>query len=74
MAFVVMVLTGCCVYCLCCRKRRQLSYQKEDRKMQKRREEAQKRNAERRADRKIRTDAIRQKYGLLTNEDDGELA
>lgn len=42
--------------------------------MQKRREEAQKRNAERRADRKFRTDAIRQKYGLLTNEDDGELA
>ena len=74
MAFVVLVIIGCCVYCLCCRNRRQVRYEREDRKMQRRREEAQRRNAERRAERKIRTDAIRQKYGLLTNEDDAEVA
>ena len=42
--------------------------------MQRRREETQRRNAERRAERRIKTDAIRQKYGLLTNEDDAEVA
>lgn len=73
-AFVVLVLIGCCVYCLCCRNRRQVPYEREDKKMQRRREEAQRRNAERRAERRIKTEAIRQKYGLLTNEDDAEVA
>ncbi|KAJ7390507.1 negative regulation of DNA damage response, signal transduction by p53 class mediator [Desmophyllum pertusum] len=73
-AFVVLVIIGCCVYCLCCRNRRQKSYESGDKKMQKRREETQRRNAERRAERRIKTDAIRQKYGLLTNEDDAEVA
>lgn len=73
-AFVILVIIGCCVYCLCCRNRRQVRYEREDKKMQRRREEAQRRNAERRAERRIKTDAIRQKYGLLTNEDDAEVA
>lgn len=51
-----------------------MRYEREDKKMQRRREEAQRRNAERRAERRIKTDAIRQKYGLLTNEDDAEVA
>ena len=72
--FVVLVIIGCGVYCLCCRKRKQKSYEREDRKMQRRREEIKQRHAERRAERKIRTDAIRQKYGLLANEDDAEVA
>ena len=72
--FVVLVIIGCCVYCLCCRKRKQKSYEREDRKMQRRREEIKQRHAERRAERKMRTDAIRQKYGLLANEDDAEVA
>lgn len=73
-AFVILVIIGCCVYCLCCRNRRQVRYEREDKKMQRRREENQRRNAERRAERRIKTDAIRQKYGLLTNEDDAEVA
>ena len=72
--FVVLVIIGCGVYCLCCRKRKQKSYEREDRKMQRRREEIKQRHAERRAERKMRTDAIRQKYGLLANEDDAEVA
>lgn len=73
-SFVVLVILGCCVYCLCCRNRSQRSYGKEDMKMQRRREEIKQRHAERRAERKMRTDAIRQKYGLLSNEDDAEVA
>ena len=73
-SFVVLVTLGCCVYCLCCHNRRQRSYDKEDRKLQRRRDEIQQRHAERRAERKMRTDAIRQKYGLLSNEDDAEVA
>ena len=72
--FVVLVIIGCGVYCLCCRKRKQKSCEREDRKMQRRREEIKQRHAERRAERKMRTDAIRQKYGLLANEDDAEVA
>ena len=68
-AFVVLVILGCCVYCLCCRKRRQRSLDRDDRKLQRRREEIKQRYAERRAERKMKTDAIRQKYGLLSNED-----
>lgn len=73
-SFVVLVTLGCCVYCLCCRKRCQRSYDKEDSKFQRRRDEIQQRHAERRAERKMKTDAIRQKYGLLSNEDDTEVA
>lgn len=73
-SFVVLVILGCCVYCLCCRKRRQRSLDRDDRKLQRRREEIKQRYAERRAERKMKTDAIRQKYGLLSNEDDAEVA
>jgi len=73
-SFVILLTLGCCVYCLCCRNRRQRGYEREDRKMQRRREEIKQRHAERRAERKMRTDAIRQKYGLLANEDDAEVA
>ena len=73
-SFVVLVIIGCGVYCLCCRNRKRKSYEREDRKMQRRREEIKQRHAERRAERKVRTDAMRQKYGLLANDDDAEIA
>ncbi|XP_068693791.1 pituitary tumor-transforming gene 1 protein-interacting protein-like [Montipora foliosa] len=73
-SFVLLVVLGCCIYCLCCRNRCRKSFRKDDREVQRRREEIKQRYAERRAERKMKTDAIRQKYGLLSNEDDAEVA
>ena len=70
--FVVLVVLGCCMYCLCCQNRCSRRHESENDRFERRREEAHRRNADRRAERRLRTDAIRQKYGLL--QDDADVA
>ncbi|KAK3732898.1 hypothetical protein QZH41_012667 [Actinostola sp. cb2023] len=70
---VFLIAFGCCIYCCCCRSKGSSGYEKETKRIKRRREEAQQRGDTRRADRKKRTDAIRQKYGLLHNEDEIEV-
>lgn len=72
--FVVLLILGCCIYCLCCRNHCQRSRGREERKFGRKHEEIKQRYAQRRAERKMKTEAIRQKYGLLSNEDDAEVA
>ncbi|XP_032233922.2 pituitary tumor-transforming gene 1 protein-interacting protein [Nematostella vectensis] len=67
---VILISLGCCIYCCCCRSRGRKGYEREEDRIRQRREENRQRSQERRAERKQRTDAIRQKYGLLTNTDD----
>ncbi|KXJ21348.1 pituitary tumor-transforming gene 1 protein-interacting protein [Exaiptasia diaphana] len=72
-AGAILLALGCCIYCCCCRSKGSSGLDKETRRIRQRREEARQKSEARRAERQKRTDAIRQKYGLLTNEDDNEV-
>ncbi|XP_029192950.2 pituitary tumor-transforming gene 1 protein-interacting protein-like [Acropora millepora] len=64
---VFLVVVGCCVYCCCCRqcqKCKKKRMDKEDAKLKRKRAEMQAINAQKRSEREVKRDQIRQKYGL----------
>ena len=69
---VVLLSIGCCIYCWCCRSRSSRKYDRADGNFRRKREELRQRNSERRAERRLKTDAIRKKYGLLKDDDDDD--
>lgn len=58
----------CCIYCCCCRrcsKWKKKRHDKQDSKLNKKREEMQALHSQRRSERQQKADGIRKKYGLL---------
>ncbi|XP_046846692.1 pituitary tumor-transforming gene 1 protein-interacting protein-like isoform X2 [Xenia sp. Carnegie-2017] len=67
---VVLISIGCCFYCYCCRCRLSKgSSMNEETRFQRKRMELKQKHEERKAQRKIKNDEIRNKYGL--NKSDG---
>ena len=70
---VILIALGCFFYCCCCRcKTSKRGAQNEETKFHRKRMELKAKHAERRAERKLKTDEIRRKYGL--DKDDGSSA
>jgi len=66
---VLIISTCCCVYCCCCRRKNNSSkWAREDERMDREREARRERHDERRADRKLKMDEIRRKYGLVKDD------
>lgn len=64
----VLVFFCCCIYCCCCRrysKWKKKRHDKQDSKMNRKREEMQALHSQRRTDRQQKADGIRKKYGLV---------
>uniref|UniRef100_A0A8C1TD25 Uncharacterized protein n=1 Tax=Cyprinus carpio TaxID=7962 RepID=A0A8C1TD25_CYPCA len=59
----------CCCCCCCCKRRRSSSFDSDDEQFARRREEIRQRADERRAERKVKHDEIRKKYGLIPDSD-----
>ncbi|XP_074659353.1 pituitary tumor-transforming gene 1 protein-interacting protein-like isoform X2 [Tubulanus polymorphus] len=74
LAGVILISTCCCIYCCCCRKKRvNKKYKQEEEKWEREREERRQKAEERKAERKVKADEIRRKYGMLTtNSEDTE--
>ncbi|XP_050987589.1 pituitary tumor-transforming gene 1 protein-interacting protein [Labeo rohita] len=66
---LLLAITICCCWCCCCKRRRSSSIDRDDEQFARRREEIRQRADERRAERKVKHDEIRRKYGLITESD-----
>ncbi|XP_042597747.1 pituitary tumor-transforming gene 1 protein-interacting protein-like isoform X2 [Cyprinus carpio] len=62
---LLLAVTVCCCCCCCCKRRRSSSFDSDDEQFARRREEIRQRADERRAERKVKHDEIRKKYGLV---------
>lgn len=62
---LILGLTICICCCCCCKKDKSAKYAKEDAKNDRKKSEMKAGHAERRAERKAKTDEIRRKYGLI---------
>ncbi|KAK2903682.1 hypothetical protein QQF64_009129 [Cirrhinus molitorella] len=66
---LLLAISVCCCCCCCCKRRRSSSFDREDEQFARRREEIRQRADERRAERKVKHDEIRKKYGLIPDSD-----
>ncbi|XP_026083662.1 pituitary tumor-transforming gene 1 protein-interacting protein-like [Carassius auratus] len=65
---LLLAVTVCCC-CCCCKRRRSSSFDRDDEQFARRREEIKQRSEERKAERKVKHDEIRKKYGLIPDSD-----
>lgn len=65
---LLLAITVCCC-CCCCKRRRSSSFDSDDEQFARRREEIRQRSDERKAERKVKHDEIRKKYGLIPDSD-----
>lgn len=65
---LILGLTICICCCCCCRKGNKEKWAREDAKLARQNNERKARNADKRAERKAKTDEIRRKYGLIKDD------
>ncbi|XP_052435156.1 pituitary tumor-transforming gene 1 protein-interacting protein-like [Carassius gibelio] len=66
---LLLAVCVCCCCCCCCKRRRSSSFDRDDEQFARRREEIRQRADERRAERTVKNDEIRKKYGLIPDSD-----
>ncbi|ELU08770.1 hypothetical protein CAPTEDRAFT_228897 [Capitella teleta] len=70
LAGVLLISIFTCIYCCCCKtKNKKTKYREEDVKFERERDERKVKNAERKAERQVKYDEIRKKYGLMKEDD-----